>query len=76
MRVVNGYGEFDYSEILVVVRVNQKESGSCRDFLGMALLKNVGVSAVRVQQGENGSPCNSHINYYHYLCISDESKIS
>jgi len=58
VRVVNGYGEFDYSEILVVVRVNQKESGSCRDLLSMALLKNVGVSAVRVHQGEYGSPCN------------------
>jgi len=40
VRVVNGYGEFDYSEIVVVVRVNQKESGSCRDPLNMALLKN------------------------------------
>jgi len=58
VRVVNGCGQFDYSEILVVVRVNQKENGSCRNFLGMALLKNVGVSAVRVDQGEYGSPCN------------------
>jgi len=58
VRVINGNGEFDYSEILVVVRVNQKENGSCRDSLGMALLKNVGVSAIRVHQGEYGSPCN------------------
>lgn len=63
LRVVNGHGELDYSEILFGVRVNQIENGSCRDFLVIreyrviALRKEEVLSAIiRFHQDEYGAP--------------------
>lgn len=63
-RFVDGYGKFDYFEILVVVRVNQIVSGSSWDSLGIARVKVVGVSVVVVHQGKYGSPC-IYVMHYH-----------
>jgi len=49
-RFVNGYGEFNHSEIFLLVRVNQIDSGSCRDSLCITTVKVVGVSVVGFHQ--------------------------